>query len=341
MNLIILNNSDHYYSYIKYRDHNEAKAIGLVLTHSFDLSIIANGIFEEIIIVPPEWSRSKYHYYYFASLSLKALNSILLVFKIKDVYCFSDLDLVNCLILKKCFIAQKRLHLLESATFPTYMSILSVKSTGRVQYSYLVKKIKLLSFSIFGLYPKDVVIRKFGSTLLYAVNDTYISDINVSHYVPSRREVNIKYAPVLKPKILPLKNQQPSLLLLSERIYDYYIDYEAYIDLLDTLFASYSLEYKKIYFKLHPRETGPLKKSLRNIIEKYDLIMLPQAIPIEKIIDDFAISHAVSFVGGALTDLKSRGILIRFLTTELLDVKFNNTIFEINELVRHLKLNDF
>ena len=84
-----------------------------------------------------------------------------------------------------------------------------------------------------------------------------------------------------------------------------------------------------------------LSSSLRNIIQKYDLILLPQAEPIEKFIDDFEISHAVSFVSAALVDLKSRGILIRYLTAELLDVNFHSSIFETNELVRELQLNDF
>lgn len=99
------------------------------------------------------------------------------------------------------------------------------------------------------------------------------------------------------------------VIFLSQPLYEIYVSFEEYVQIINTVVKGLSSQFETVYFKFHPREkdTEALQDYIRN--NYTNIVFIKEKVAIEEIISCYKPKYAVSFQSVSLLNLKDMGLI--------------------------------
>ncbi|MGN6180609.1 MAG: polysialyltransferase family glycosyltransferase, partial [Mucilaginibacter sp.] len=190
---------------------------------------------------------------------------------------------------------------------PTYESLLNIfESRSNLKATILQTYFKHL----FGYNYTSVL--TVNNIMRPRIADILIDKVLLYNEVNVERELD---AHLLNSKeyIYPNLNGN-RVLFLNERLYDYYVTMDEYLGILDDILFNLSNQFEIIYFKFHPREDGPERQKLTDVVKKYAKVMILDVNkPAEFIIDELSVKYIASFLAQILLNHSNSNCKVLYL----------------------------
>ncbi|MDQ5921009.1 MAG: hypothetical protein QG673_1065 [Pseudomonadota bacterium] len=162
------------------------------------------------------------------------------------------------------------------------------------------------------LYRDIQLVRNIRKILIYkniknsSNKNMHSENIAVGNIKNTNSEDDKKLVNVIYNSNLTASN---SVIFLNERIYDYYVSFEEYIDILNDVLKNLLIVYDIVKFKFHPREDGMQKNKILPFIQNLPgLEVIDINNPIENIIYIYNTINIASFFSVALFNLHDAGL---------------------------------
>jgi hypothetical protein len=144
------------------------------------------------------------------------------------------------------------------------------------------------------------------------IADTYIDKVLLYNKVNVERDLQTY---LLNKKQYSYKClDENKVIFLNERMYDYYMHMDEYLNILADILFNLSDQFKIVYFKFHPREGQEQKEIILKIIEKFERVtILNDESPVELIIDKIGTKYIASFFAQILLNHSNSNCVVLYL----------------------------
>ena len=129
--------------------------------------------------------------------------------------------------------------------------------------------------------------------------------------------------------------KKDTAVFLSQPLYDSYMLLASYMKYVSYQLDKIVCNYNRVYFKFHPRESDAFKNLIK--LRFFNKVIFIDNQNLENFIEEYKPLVAFSFFSDALYKLKSIGLKVRFLYREVDELKNNNSLKNINDIVRQLE----
>lgn len=220
-------------------------------------------------------------------------NDILLV--------YTEEEFLNQFVLMQFKKADAKVFLLDEG----WQSILTYTELNYSGYS-LKWKMKLFYLKYIIGY-KTLRLNFLNNYIYPQVDDEYIDGMLCFRYFKMARK--IKQTAVSRDVKVISNLDGNKVIFLSQPLYDIYVSFEEYVQIVNTVVKGLSSQFETVYFKFHPREkdTEDLQDYISN--NYTNIVFIKEKVAIEEIISCYKPKYAVSFQSVSLLNLTDMGIV--------------------------------
>jgi len=228
-------------------------------------------------------------------------------FTAEDVVVFlTDYDPMNQYIVYSAKSCGSRTILLEEGVATYYNNIDS--SHEQLCIKDFIKKLYINYILGFNF----VIFCKKGSFLFLQLKDKYIDHLILYKDIKLKRNINISVVDSCSEVYKDL--DKTKCLFLNQPIYQSYLTEKEYFQVLLTIIDALSLQFDKVLFKFHPRDSKLIKARVKQIIEnKENVIIVQELLNISETVKIYQPYFAISFFSDALFKLSQSGLEVIFL----------------------------
>jgi hypothetical protein len=298
----LVNNDYHLVDVLNHsRDLKDYEKILIQIPHNLKM-LKEHPIFDKCLIYESPFKNKKNFFNFFKIKQIEKQIESLEITNKDILFLYTEYEILNQVFIYKFKQKGAKIFIIEDGGFPTY-----------VTYNVDGEKILPLKHLIKLFYLKYILNYKFINFLYYnkivfpQIEDEFIDGVLLYLDVPIKR--NIKKF-ILRKKDNLVKLDDEKVVFLNEKIYDYYCEKNIYRKILNDILLNLSNNFKKVYFKFHPRETEEDKSWQIDIIQKYKNIkIINDNCPIEDLIEIYNAKYVVSFLSAALLNLTPKGVV--------------------------------
>ena len=163
------------------------------------------------------------------------------------------------------------------------------------------------------------------------MKDKYIDKMLLYFNVPVDRDIPVE---IIENNHIGFSNlNERKAVFLNQPLYESYLDLNRHLELIAEKLQMISMNYDKIYFKFHPRDSSSFKLKIKQKIT-HDNITFIDDISLEDFIAIEKPKHAYSFFSDALMKLYQQNIKVYFLFMDVPEFKHLSIFKNLHELVK-------
>ena len=249
-------------------------------------------------------------------------------FKEEDLIIFlTEYDPLNQYIVYKSKEKGATIHLLEEGI--SFYAIYLHDNKLTRNYKYLIKLFYLRYLIGFHFFKYVAV----GNMNFPQIKDKYIDKILLYFNVEVSRNTNVEIISNNAIGYADLKKDTAAF--LSQPLYESYMSLSSYIKHVSYQLDKIINNYSRVYFKFHPRESDAFKNLIK--LRFFDKVIFIENQILEDFIEEYRPLVAFSFFSDALFKLKSKGLKVRFLYSEVDELKNKRYLRNISNIVKQLE----
>jgi hypothetical protein len=328
----VANNGYHLYDIALHQELLGAQPVTLILVpHSIDETMIPRSVRRVVVIkrVPTEKGRLRALLY---AWRLPGIVRRQIEARRGDVvFVYTEYELANQIIAGVFRKAGVPLYLIEDGGFGTYLPFrhagsepLSLRERVQQSYERLMPGLRKSRF------------HKVGGERFRAMDDALISAMLLYRNVQIKRAISQHL--IVRPASLNSGlGRIDSVLFLNEPIYQHYQPFAEYQKDLVKVISTLANQFRRTYFKFHPRESDDMRLRIRAALAHIEMIEYwPTDLPVEVSVGSAAVGFACSYISTGLLNLCQRSIEPIFIYCLLPSLRDNPIFARATEVLQEL-----
>jgi len=302
----LVNNNYHLIDALSQVENLNSDEVSLItVNHTLDITKEHEKIFTEIFTFNKAIEKSVDYINIRKSIkNKKAIKNGLNSINHHDViFFYAELELQNHYIVELFKTRGAQVFLIEEG-LATYITFFSEEKIKKYKTKALIKEILIR----YVLLYKNSRVRKNVDFDIVTIRDQLIDGALFFGDVKNNQR-EIKTYTIEKNCLILDKTEEAAVIFLNQDIYAIYVSFDEYLYVLNDILCNLANNFKKVYFKFHPRENEEIRSKIKENIKSIDSIsFIKSNHPIENDIEKLSIKNACSFMSNSLLNLSHQGI---------------------------------